>query len=257
MSYELELNKAIDIAYQAGAVMRQYFQVDHGRSTKSDGTPVTIADTTINTLVISSLASAFPDDIVIGEEESTGAYGLGRRWICDPIDGTKAFTWGVPTAMFSLALVVDGQPVVGVCYEPMLDTLYTATRGNGAYRNGQPIRVNTDSLEQGILAIASAPEDIKTNPIVGRILDSGVTTAVFSGAVYKAAAVADGRFMGYVEHKVNAYDIAAIDLIVTEAGGKVSGLDGVRHDYSAPLKGVVVSNGVIHDYLVALCQDVM
>lgn len=255
MRYDLELDVATNIAKEAGAVMRHYFRGDQGRMVKEDGTPVTLADTTINSLVIARLSEKFPDDIVIGEEESTGTYGMGRRWLCDPVDGTKAFTWGVPTAMFSLALIVDGRPVVGVCYEPMLDHLYTATVGNGAFCNGQRMQVNQQNLKNGILAIASSTDDIRTNPAIQRILDSGVTTAVFSGAVYKASAVADGRFIGYVEGKVNAYDVAAVDLIVTEAGGTVTSLDGKPHDYSSPLKGVVMSNGTVHDRLVQFCED--
>lgn len=256
MEYSPELDAAKSIAFEAGEIMRHYATHDQKRVTKDDGTPVTVADTTINQLVIDRLAKSFPDDVVIGEEASTGGYGAGRRWLCDPIDGTKAFTWGVPTAMFSLALIVDGRPVVGVCFEPMLGKLYWATKGAGAFCNDTRITVNSQTLDSGILAIASAPEDIRYNPIVHRIMDNGITTAVFSGAVYKASAVAEGRFIGYVEHKVNAYDIAAVDIITTEAGGSVTSLDGVVHDYSTPLKGVIVSNTIVHEELVALAQGV-
>ena len=252
MSYEQELTVAMDVARSAGEIMRAYFHAEQGREIKQDGTPVTLADTTINALVIERLKAAFPEDIVIGEEESTGGYGMGRRWLCDPVDGTKAFTWGVPTAMFSLALVVDGRPVVAVCYEPMLDMLYSATKDGGAYCNARELHVNESTLSDGIVAIASAPDDIRSNPIVHELLAAGLTTAVFSGAVYKATAVADGRFAGYVEHKVNAYDIVAVDLIVTEAGGVVTSLDGALHDYSAPLKGAIVANGVTHKKLVEI-----
>jgi myo-inositol-1(or 4)-monophosphatase len=252
--YIEELNVAKSIAMDAGDIMKHYFYADQQRTTKSDGTPVTIADTTINTLVIDRLKTVFPADVVIGEEESTGGYGAGRRWFCDPIDGTKAFSWGVPTALFSLGLVVDGKPVVSVCYEPMLDRLYSAVTGEGAYMNTDRLHVNQQGLEDGILAIASAPADIRNNEIVHRILDEGITTAIFSGAAYKASAVADGRFVGYVEHKVNAYDMAAVELIVREAGGMVTGLDGKPNDYSAPIKGSIVSNGYIHDELIRLVK---
>lgn len=108
MKRELEVAKSI--ALKAGEVMRQYFYDGQQKVIKDDGTPLTIADTTINRMVIEKLAKEFPEDGTIGEEESTTDYGQGRKWICDPIDGTKAYTWGVPTAMFSLALVVDGAP---------------------------------------------------------------------------------------------------------------------------------------------------
>ena len=255
MRYESELTVAVTIARRAGDVMREYMYGDQQRTIKTDGTPLTIADESINTLVIDMLAESYPDDGVIGEELSTADYGMGRRWICDPIDGTKAFTWGVPTAMFSLALVVDGRPVLGVCYEPMLGRMYSAIVGSGALMNGTPLRVSDTSLIDGILAIASATDDIRSNPIVENILNEGISTAVFSGAVYKATAVADGRFVGYVEHKVNAYDIAAIDMIVNEAGGTVTSLTGEIHDYSKPVKGVIVSNGVVHDRLLEFAKQ--
>lgn len=255
MDYRKELDTAIGIATAAGDVMRRYMYADQGRVTKSDGTPVTIADTEVNNLVIDELSKRFPDDGVIGEERSTAQYGMGRRWICDPIDGTKAFTWGVPTAMFSLALVVDGVPVMGICYEPMLGRMYTAIKGEGAYLNGVRIHVNDQTLGTGILAIASGTDDIRNNPTINNILNAGITTAVFSGAVYKSLGVADGRFVGYTEHKVNAYDIAAIEVIVTEAGGKVTSLSGDTNDYSRPLKGVTVSNGIIHSELLALTEQ--
>src|SRR6185369_10621469 len=107
-----------------------------------DGTPVTIADTTINSMVIAELQKEFPEDLIIGEEESTGDYGMGRRWICDPLDGTAAFVAGVPTSMFSLCLVVDGMPTVAVTYEPHRKQLFTAIRGEGSYCNGKKLQVS-------------------------------------------------------------------------------------------------------------------
>lgn len=255
--YQQELKVATYIARAAGGSMKSFMRTGNSFSIKTDGTPVTQADSDINSMVIEKLQAEFPNDIIIGEEESTGGYGLGRRWLCDPIDGTKAFTWGVPTAMFSLALVVDGRPVLGVCYEPIVDTLYYAVEGQGAFRNDKTIHVNSTGIEDGIIAIASAPEDIQKNPIVTSILERNITTAVFSGAVYKSLAVADGRFVGYVEHKVNPYDMAAVDIIVCEAGGEVLSLRGDSLDYSKSFKGAIVSNRTIRDELVSLVKSAL
>lgn len=248
-----ELNIAVQIAREAGEIMRTHFDSDQQRMIKSDGTPLTIADTTINRLVIERLAEHFPDDIVIGEEESTGEYGMGRRWFCDPIDGTKAFTWGVPTAMFSLGLVVDGRPMVGICYEPMLDRMYTAVRGEGAYRNGEKLQVNSLTLEQGIFGSISSHYRIRHEaPYLEELLQRRIDMAAFSGAVGKCVRVAEGRFTGYVEELVNAHDMAASEVIVTEAGGRVSSMTGQPLDYSRPFRGALVSNGVVHDELLAI-----
>lgn len=230
--------------------MRRYFDGDQERVTKEDGSPLTIADTMINRMVIEQLEAALPDDGVIGEEESTAEYGMGRKWLCDPIDGTKAFTWGTPTAMFSLALVVDGQPVVGVCYEPMLDKLYWATIGGGAYCNDQPIRVNDETLETGILGTISSQYRLRrAAPYIDALLDKNVNMAAFSGAVAKCVRVAEGRFVGYIEELVNGHDVAASQVIVTEAGGRITGMEGNDLDYSRPFKGAIVSNGIVHDEL--------
>jgi len=249
-SYKVELEVATQIAFKAGKIMRRYFKDGQQRMIKVDGTPLTIADTTINRMVIEELREHFPDDIVVGEEESTGGYGTGRRWLCDPIDGTKAFTWGVPTAMFSLALVIDGRPTVGVAYEPQLEMLYSAVMGEGAFCNAQPLRVNSDSLQSGILATLSSPSRIRNDAAYLReFIDSKVDMAVFSGAVAKSVRVAEGRFVGYLEEMVNPYDMAAVDVIVTEAGGMLTSFDGKQLDYINGFTGAVVTNGVIHDEL--------
>ncbi len=255
--YTAELNEAKRIAELAGTIMRHYFDGDQQREIKHDGTPLTIADTTINRMVVEELAAPFPNDVVIGEEGSTGEYGQGRRqWFCDPIDGTKAFTWGVPTAMFSLALVVDGAPVLGVCYEPMLDRLYWAVTGQGAFCNGQRIHVNDQTLKTGILGTISSHFRIRNEaPYFNELLKRRVDMAAFSGAVAKCMRVAEGRFVGYIEELLNAHDIAASQVIVEEAGGKITDLNGETLDYTQPFKGAIASNGRIHDELVAIVSS--
>ena len=254
--YSNELEVAKKIAYDAGQIMRQYFDGDQQRTIKSDGTPLTIADTTINSMVIERLAESFPDDILIGEEESTGSYGMGRRWFCDPIDGTKAFTWGVPTAMFSLGLVINGRPVVGVAYEPMLDKIYTAIVGEGSYCNGIRLSVNSDSLQTGILATVSSPYRIrKQTAYLEPLLDQRVEMATFSGSVARCVRIAEKRFVGHIGELVNPHDMAASEVIITEAGGKVTNLDGSEYDYTKPFRGTIVSNGLVHDELVSIYKN--
>lgn len=249
--YAPELAVAQAIARRAGVTMLQYFDGDQQVERKSDGSPVTIADKLINAMVIEELAKAFPDDGVIGEEESNTEYGMGRKWFCDPIDGTKAYTWGTPTSMFSLALVVDGVPVVGVAYDPFLDRLYSGIKGRGSDCNGHKLQVNTDGLPGGFVAVTSEVGLIASRPpLLEKLSAKGARLVTFSGAVYKAVLVARGRMAGYVESRTNAHDVAAVDVIVTEAGGRVSGLDGKPFDYTKPFRGMIVSNGVVHDDIV-------
>ncbi len=248
--YTVELEVAKAIAHKAGSMMTDYFDGDQHAETKQDGTPVTIADRLINTMVIHELKEAFPDDVVIGEEESTGEYGRGRRWFCDPIDGTKGYTWGTPTAMFSLGLVVDGAPVVGVCYDPFLDNLYWAVKGNGAFCNGTQLHVSSEDLTTGTVAVSSAVKELRRDlPYLDNMIDQAVKMAVFSGAVYKMMLIARGKMVGFMGAKVSAYDMAASHVIVVEAGGVVTNQAGAPYDYTQPFRGTLVSNGIVHDAL--------
>jgi fructose-1,6-bisphosphatase/inositol monophosphatase family enzyme len=188
--FRKELIFATLVAKKAGAIMRQYFDGDQQVGIKEDGSPVTIADKMINTLVIEELKTAFPEDGLIGEEESTAEYGDGRKWFCDPIDGTKAFTWGTPTAMFSLALVIDGQPVMGVAYDPFLERLYTGIKGEGSFCNDKQLHVSKVPLTQGVVAVSSDALLISRGIQHIQKLDrQGVRLAAFSGAVCKSVLV--------------------------------------------------------------------
>lgn len=256
MNLEAEKKLTIEIAHQAGDVMREYWNIDQQVQRKSDGSPVTIADKTINRLVIERLTEIYPDDVVIGEEESTGDYGMGRRWICDPIDGTKAYTWRVPTAMFSLALVIDGVPVLGVCYEPITDLMYVGLKNEGAFCNGRRLQVNQQDFASGILGTISSQYRIRKQArYFDALLEKRVDMAAFSGAVAKCVRVADGTFVGYLEELLDPHDVAASYVIVTEAGGKMTAPDGSVLDFSIGFKGAVVSNSLVHDELIDMINN--
>lgn len=256
--YSQELATAKDIARKAGAIMLHYFENDTPIERKSDGSPVTQADKEINRLVIEELAKKFNDGVV-GEEESTAAYGMGRRWICDPIDGTRAFTWGVPTAMFSLGLAVNGVSVVGVAYDPFLDRLYEAVVGKGSFCNGKPLQVSTAGISGSSVGVSSSSEKVLNNPsqanLITRLLDKQARLVGFSGSVYRACLVARGKLVGYVEKDINTHDLAAVDVIIREAGGMITDFDGQPLDYSRAFKGAVISNTVTHADLLSCVED--
>ncbi len=249
-SYETELRVMKEIAQEAGNVMLTYFNQDQHVEIKEDATPVTIADKLINTLVIERLQKEFPLDGIIGEEESTAEYGMGRKWLCDPIDGTKPYTWGVPTAVFSLALVVDGTPVVGVVYDPFLNNLYVGEAGKKSFCNTSPLLVSETNLHTGTVAVTSSFEKLMQTPFYKKIIEHKINIACFSGGIYKSTLVARGKFTAYVEYTAKPHDMAAVQLIVEGAGGKVTGIDGKPLDYSKSFTGAIVSNGIAHDELV-------
>ena len=250
MDYKNELGIAKDIAYKAGKIMLEYFDADQELDHKDDESEVTIADKKINSMVIAELTKHF-DDGIIGEEESTAEYGDGRKWICDPIDGTKAFVLGVPTAMFSLGLVVDGSPVLGVAYDPFLKRLFWAVKGQGSYCNDKKLSVSSSGLAKHYVGVSNNNQRIVENhDIIKRLLGTEAKLDLTCGAVYKSCQVAQSKLSGYVESIVNPHDVAAGHIIVEEAGGMVSGYDGKKLDYAKRFKGAILSNNTVHSDLI-------
>lgn len=251
-NFDTQLQFAITVAREAGEIMRTYFHSqDKGTETKQDNSPVTLADTAINQLLIDRVRETFPEHGVLGEEQSYQA-DRNELWVCDPIDGTVGFILGVPTAMFSLAYVVDGVPQVAVIYEPLLDKLFTATKGTGAYLNNEPVQVNDRASLNGasIGITASARQMLQREKFCTAMLDDGARLLTIPGNVFKGALVAQGRLDAYIFPGLSAHDIAAEKLIIEEAGGKVTDIDGNEQRYDQPIRGAIISNGKLHDVLV-------
>lgn len=139
------LSFAKEIAYKAGEIMINYFKGDNGASYKFDQTIITKADTEINNYLISRVKETFPTHSVDGEEKQFGKSDY--VWVCDPVDGTAMYARHIPVAVFSLALVINGISTVGVVYDPFTKNLYSAMKGNGAYKNNEKISVNDIELD--------------------------------------------------------------------------------------------------------------
>jgi myo-inositol-1(or 4)-monophosphatase len=254
---EKALEFAKEVAYAAGEIMRQYFNRGAERSRyKSDDTIVTVADEGINQMVIERVREVYPEHGVFGEESSENA-DREYVWLCDPLDGTLMYTRGIPVAVFSLALVVDGEPVVGVVYAPFTDRLYTAVKDGGAFVNGERIQVNNYSLadkEAGV-GYSHAP----TMPYDVREVMCGLNKTVNVGSVgslaHNAMLVADGGFAAAVACGNRPYDIAAAKVIVEEAGGRVTDLWGKEQRYDREIAGAVASNGVVHEELIGILRN--
>lgn len=244
---------AIDIARYAGKVMRDYFvRAEKGVEFKPDESPVTQADKQINAYLIERVAEAWPDHGVSGEEASTMTAAHRDVWVCDPIDGTIPFIIGIPTAMFSLALVRDGVPILGVAYDPFGDRLFTAIAGEGAYLNGQRIHVSDRDLpHRAIIAGPSHSNGVRAAAaLYDELQDQGGYITLFPGNVYKCTLIAEGRIDGRIFGGPYAHDIAAVKVIVEEAGGRVTDLTGNDQRYNGRITGAIISNGHIHDQLV-------
>ena len=227
------LEFAKKVAYEAGKIMIKYFTTNNGASYKGDNTIVTLADKDINSYLIEKVKERFPTHSVDGEEEkfSKSKY----VWVCDPVDGTAMYARHIPVAVFSLALVIDGISTVGVVYDPFTKNLYSAVLGSGAYKNDEKIVVNDILLDdmRSVSHYDMWPES-KYN-VFNSIKKLGEKTYfVGIGSIMRACmCVANGEFNLAIfpgtEHK--NCDIAAVKVIVEEAGGKVTDLFGNEQYY--------------------------
>jgi myo-inositol-1(or 4)-monophosphatase len=253
------LQFATILAHKAGTVMQQYFY-DADRSDvslKSNQTLVTTADTQINQMVIDAIREKYPDHGVLGEEQSFEAERT-QLWVCDPIDGTHALIQGVPTAVFSLAFVVDGQPQVAVTFDPFQDVLLSAVRGAGAQRNGDSVKVSSvASVHAATIGVtASYMQLVRRTKTYDYLSEQGARILLVPGNVFKSQLVATARVDGYLFPGRSAHDVAAAALIVTEAGGKVTDLDGNEQRYDGAIRGAIISNGLFHDELIQAVNEV-
>ena len=249
---EKYLEFAKNIAEEAGKIMLKYFNTDNGSSYKGDKTIVTLADKEINTYLIKRVKEEFPDHSVDGEEETFGKSNY--VWVCDPVDGTAMYARHIPIAVFSLALVVDGVPIVGVVYDVFTDSLYTAIKGKGAFKNNNKIMVNTDSFN-GMKSLSNfdmAP--VLEYNIYDIVKELGTETFFVSlgSAIRACMYVASGEFNFTIFPGITHRncDIAAAKVIVEEAGGKVTDLFGNEQRYDTSINGAVVSNGVVHKHVI-------
>lgn len=251
----LEFAKAL--ALEAGAIMQKHFMGDLGITYKDNQSRVTVADLAINDLVIERVKQNFPAHSVRGEEKSNQQIGDEYVWVCDPIDGTFPYSAGLALGMFSLALVKDGVPIIAVIYEPITKRLYAAKKGAGATLNDRYINVSSDKLTAGTRVdicdtISSSVADLRT--VGTELFKNGIKLSNMRSSVVIGGMVADGSLAAMMTFTPHPHDIAAIKLIVEEAGGKVTDLYGNEQRYDQEIKGAILSNGVIHDELVELVK---
>lgn len=250
------LEFAKNIAKNAGKIMLKYFNQSNGASYKGDKTIVTLADTEINSFLIKMVKEKYPTHSVDGEEEQFGSSDY--VWVCDPVDGTAMYARHIPVAVFSLALVIKGEPVVGVVFDPFTYSLYTAIKGSGAYKNDEKICVNDFEIDD-MKTVCNFDYWINADYNITNVLNELRKRAYFVelGSVIRACmCIATGDFSLAIFpgtlHK--NCDIAAVKVIVEEAGGKVTDLFGNEQRYDKSIKGAVISNGKIHREVIELIK---
>lgn len=255
-----QLQFALNFARDAGKIIRDNFQLGMDKTWKEDDTPVTVTDETINRNLIEAVKEKFSTYAVLGEEESYTLDNPEMTWVCDPVDGTWPFSSGIPLTTFSLGLVdPEGNSVLGVIYDPFTDRLLHAAKGQGAYMGEQKLSVSTkDTLNQALLDLDVWPDRIQlaNRSLREDLLDLGARPLSLCAVIYAAYLVALGEVDGVVFNVEKPEDIAAAKVIIEEAGGKVTDLDGNEQSYLKATNGAVLSNGLIHGKLIEIINKV-
>lgn len=255
--YANDLDLAHRLADAADAITTARFRaLDLTVERKPDRTPVTDADTAVEDAIRAMLASERPSDAVLGEERG-GSAATGRAWVLDPIDGTKNFLRGVPVWATLIALVEDGDPVLGLISAPLLGRRWWAASGGGAW-----LREAGGERKLAVSGVASLEDAYLSTTDVGpwkeyhsrekylELVDACWETRAF-GDFWQHCLVAEGALDVVAECIVNPWDVAAAQVIVTEAGGRFSDLAGEpRYDNGSALS----TNGLLHDEALAILK---
>jgi myo-inositol-1(or 4)-monophosphatase len=250
--FERELERATNVAREAGALLRESFGRQQDIRYKGRIDLVTEMDHRSEELILGRLGAAFPGDAFLAEERGRDASTSDRVWIVDPLDGTVNYAHEYPVFSVSIALEDSGELVVGVVYNPLLDEMYAARRGGGATLNGRPRRVTeADSLERAMLAtgfgydVSAEPDPERNNlgPFSRFILRAQAVRRAGSAAL-AIANVGVGRTDGFWERGINPWDMAAAMVVVVEGGGKITNLAGDPPELSG--RQLLATNGRIH-----------
>lgn len=254
--YEL----AIRLAREAGKIQRDRYETDfvvESKSAKID--LVTEVDRQCEELIVSAINQQRPDDAILAEEGGgTDTPGAQWRWVIDPLDGTTNYAHGFPRFCVSIGIELNGERQVGVVYDPLLDELYHAVRGGGAWLGERRLQVSGEKRMDHALAATGFAYDIHRTEEdnlanFGRMLKAARAVRRDGSAALDLCYVAAGRFDAYWEFRLHAWDVAAGLLIVEEAGGSVSNVAGDPPPSSG--REVVCTNGHLHEQVLTLLRS--
>jgi histidinol phosphatase-like enzyme (inositol monophosphatase family) len=242
---------ATEAAWRGGRRTLAYFNVGTPVETKTDHTPVTAADREAEAVMRRTIAAAFPDHGILGEEEGETAGTAPVRWIVDPLDGTRTFVRGVPLFGTLVGVELRGEPVVGVVYLPALDEMIAAARGEGCTWNGRPCRVSASSLDDALLVVTDERAARARSEAYERLAARTAMQRTWADC-YGYVLVATGRAEVALDPAMNVWDCAALLPVVEEAGGRFTDWRGRR-----TIRGgeAVATNGRLHDQVVSLLGE--
>lgn len=256
------ITTASEIARRAGALLLEYFHRGVKTEYKGVGTVdvVTDADRASEKLIVEGLRRAFPDYGIVGEEGARSQATNEYLWYVDPLDGTTNFAHGFPVFCVSIGLARNNEVVAGVVFDPTRNELFAAERGSGATLNGKPIHVSKiPALGESLLGTGFPSKKRHLNPNIYfyhqlTLKSHGLRRA--GSAALDLACVASGRYDGYWEFNLNAWDTSAGALLVEEAGGRLTHVDGSKFDVAVS-RDVLATNGLIHAELMSEMQAIL
>ena len=260
-TFERELEQAVKVAREAGALLKDNFGKTQEIGFKGRIDLVTEMDRRSEELIISRLRAAFPGDGFLAEERGAEAGSSDRVWIIDPLDGTVNYAHEYPVFSVSIALQSAGELVVGAVYNPLLDDMYAARQGGGATLNGKQRRVTTvDRLDQAMLAtgfgydVASEPDPEKNNLApFARFIKAARAVRRAGSAALAIAKVGVGRTDGFWEWGLRPWDMAAGMMIVREGVGTLTDYSG-REPFLES-RQLLATNGLIHEDMIRVLAD--
>ncbi|MFB9758983.1 inositol monophosphatase family protein [Ectobacillus funiculus] len=252
-------NSAIEYAKHAGVLIGDRLgNMGKVEQKKNASDLVTEVDKLSEDYIRHKIQTEYPKHWILSEEdcgqadsyETFKSHKTGYGWIVDPIDGTTNFIHGIPHFAVSIAVVKDGEPIIGVVYNPMTDELYSARKSFGAYRNGQRIHVGDESvLAEAVVATGFQASDFKAGSRVVKQIDAlagkSRNIRMLGAASLDLCFIASGRITGFWHEGLNPWDTAAGILILAEAGGNSTDKEG--NPYFLFHDSLVASNGKIHD----------
>jgi len=255
------LQTAVEVARRAGQVLLERYPAGRTLTLKGYRDIVTDADTAAEAVILDQIRARFPDHAIVSEEG--GGSDIGSRsdsdytWVVDPLDGTTNYAHRLPVFAVSIGVLERGEPLIGVIHDPLRDQTFVAERGGGATLNGAPMYASRVArLDHTVVGMDWAHSNEVRERILAHlhqvVLRCG-TVRVLGSAALGLAYVAAGRLDTYFHLALQPWDTAAGALLVAEAGGRCTTLEGEPYRIDSP--GCLATNGLLHEELLAVMHE--
>jgi myo-inositol-1(or 4)-monophosphatase len=249
------LNEIISIVTSAGDIILEAQHIkDHVESKQGQANFVTKYDVEVQEFLYRELAAILPEASFMGEEDEVKNHQINKGYcfIIDPIDGTTNFIFDYKHSCISVALMLQGEIILGVVYNPYLKELFTAEKDKGAFLNGKQLFIKELALEDGMVSIGTAPyyreKADETFRIARLVYDKALDLRRSGSAALDICYVAAGRIVLYYELLLSPWDYAAGSLILTEAGGKIRTMDGKLLTFEHPISILAGNHTTVQQY---------